>query len=125
MSAERSCGEAATCGKAAGLRWPALSMARRPNWTLSLEMFSVTEVTLPTPIALVQLAAVVSRITTSYPARSDSGLASQLRAVRLVPGKPAGGVVWICRFLGVEGLVASAHRAAPFTLATRAVKSKS
>src|SRR4029078_631326 len=101
------------------MRWPPLSMARRPNWTLSLEMFRVTEVTLPTPIALGQFAAGVSRITTSYPSRSDSGLASKLRAVRLVPGKPAGGVVWICRFLGVEGVVASAHRAAPFTLGTR------
>ena len=76
---------------------------------------------MPTPIALVQSAAVVSRIITSYPARSDSGLASQLSVVRLVPGKPAGGAVWICRFLGVDGLVASAHKAAPFTLATRAV----
>src|SRR6266487_2238660 len=92
-------------------------MARSPNWTLSLEMFSVTEVTLPTPIALVQLAAVVSRITTSYPARSGSGLASHCRAVRLVPGKPAGGAVWICRFLGVDGFVASAHRAAPLPVA--------
>jgi hypothetical protein len=48
-------------------------------------------------------------------------LASQLRAVRFVPGRPGGAAVWICRFLGVDGLVASAHRAAPFTLATRAV----
>ena len=33
---------AATCGKATGLRCPAWSTARRPNWTLSLEMSSVT-----------------------------------------------------------------------------------
>jgi hypothetical protein len=98
-----------------------LSKARRPNCTLSLEMFKVTVVTLPTPTALVQSGLVVSRITTSYPARSGSGLASQLSVVVLMPEKPGGGVVWICRFFGVAGLVASAHSAAPFTLATRAV----
>jgi len=52
------------CGKATGLGLPCLSTARSPNWTLSLEMSRVTEVTLPTSIWSVQSAAVVSRITT-------------------------------------------------------------
>ncbi len=63
----------------------------------------------------------VSRCTTSYPAMLDSGLASQLSVVRLVPAKVPGGVVWICRFFGTLGLVASAHSVAAFTRATRAM----
>src|SRR5262249_14153007 len=82
---------------------------RTPNCTLSLEMSRVTVVTLPTSIALVQSAAVVSRITTSYPSRSGAGLAFQVSVVRLVPAKLTGGVMWICRFLGVLGEEASAH----------------
>ena len=62
----------------------------------------------------------VSRHTTSYPVRLVSGLAFQVSVVVLMPEKPAGGVTWICRFFGVPGLVASAHSAAPLTLATRA-----
>ena len=38
----------------------------------------------------------------------------------LVPDKVPGGVVWIWTFFGVLGAVASAHRAAPLTFATRA-----
>ena len=64
---------------------------------------------------MVQSGDVVSRITTSYPVRLDSGLAFQVSVVRLVPGKPTGGVVWICTPLGVLGEVASAHSAAEFT----------
>src|SRR5581483_5644342 len=74
-------------GKATGLRFPAVSTARRPNCTLSLAMSSVTLVTLPTLIVLVQSGAVVSRITTSYPARLGSGLASQESTVLLMPAK--------------------------------------
>ena len=45
-------------------------------------MSSVAVVTFPTLIALVQSAAVVSRITTSYPARFASGLAFQSSVVK-------------------------------------------
>ena len=77
--------------------------------------------TLPTGIALVHTGEVVSRMTTSYPVMSGSGFAAQSSEVRLVPGNPAGGAVWISTFFGVAGLVASAHSAAAFTAATRAV----
>src|SRR5262249_28940770 len=87
-------------GKAAGLRFPSWSTARMPNCTLSLEMLSVTEVTLPTGIALVQSESVVSRITTSYPVRLPSGLASHWSELKLVPAKLTGGFVWIRAFLG-------------------------
>src|SRR6516165_3406727 len=103
-----------------GAAFPFWSTARMPNCTLSLEMLSVTEVTLPTGIADVQSESVVSRITTSYPVKSDSGLASHWSEVRLVPAKLTGGFVWICAPLGVLGEEASAHSAAAFTPVTRA-----
>jgi hypothetical protein len=81
-------------------------------------MSSVTVVTLPTSIALLQSGDVVSRCTISYPARLDSGLASQLSVVRLVPARVPGGVAWISTFGGVPGLAASAYSAAAFTRAT-------
>src|SRR5262249_18546235 len=99
--------------------------ARMPNCTLSLEILSVIEVTFPTGSADVQSESVVSRMTTSYPVRLVSGLALQPRVVRLVPAKLTGGDVWICTFLGVLGLVASAQSAAAFTPVTRAMKLKS
>src|SRR5260221_11796274 len=76
---------AATAGKATGLRLPAVSTGRRPNWTLSFEISSVTVVTLPTRMGSVRSAAVVSLLTTSYLARFDSGLAFQVEVVRLLP----------------------------------------
>src|SRR6266571_2266166 len=89
-------------GTAVPGRWPLpWSTARRPNCRLSLEMSSVTVVTLPTLISLVQSGDVVSRVTTWYPARLDSGLAFQLSVVVLVPEKLTGAVAWICTFLGV------------------------
>ena len=42
-----------------------VSTARTPNWTLSLDMSSVTSVTSPTGIARFQSGAVLSRHTTS------------------------------------------------------------
>src|SRR5262249_11552437 len=85
--------QATARGKATGLRCPAWSTARTPNCTLSLAMSSVMVVTLPTSIASVQSAAVFSRFTTWYPARSGSGLAFQVSVVRLVPERVPGGVV--------------------------------
>src|SRR6266700_128868 len=109
------------CGKATGLRLKFWSTARTPNWTLSLAMLSVTEVTLPTGIAEVQSLSVVSRITTSYPVTLVSGLAFQVSGVRLVPAKLTGGDTWICTFLGVLGEEARFHSAVALTLATRAM----
>src|SRR5665647_1202907 len=114
-------GQATACGKATGLRFPLWSTARMPNCTLSFEMSSVTEVTLPTGSASVQSESVVSRITTSYPVRLVSGFAFQSIVVRLVPEKVPGGVVGICAFLGVLGEEASPHKAAPFTPVPRAM----
>src|SRR5260221_14234072 len=97
------------CGKATGLRLPLVSTARIPNCTLSLEMSSVTLVTLPTSMTSVQSGDVVSRITISYPAMLDSGLAFHWNELRLVPENVPGGVVGIPAPLGVPGEVASAH----------------
>jgi hypothetical protein len=83
-------------------------------------MLSVTVVTLPTSAEEVQSGDVVSRMTTSYPARLLSVLAFQVRVVVLMPAKPTGGVVWISTFLGVPGPVARAHMTAAFTFATLA-----
>jgi hypothetical protein len=48
-------------------------------------------------------------------------LAVQLSVVRLVPDRVPGGVVWIRKPFGVLGLVASDHKVAALTAATRAV----
>src|SRR5262249_58732555 len=108
--------------KATGLRFPFWSTARTPNCTLSLEMLSVTEVTLPTGIADVQSLSVVSRITTSYPVRLDSGLAVQSSVVKLVPAKLTGGGPCICTVLGGPRGGGRAPRAPPFHAGTRATE---
>src|SRR5204863_1310389 len=102
------------CGKATGLRCPSRSTARTPKNTLSLDTSSVVVVTSPTGTTVVQVGLVVSRYTTSYPARSASVPRAHRSVVWLVSWE-----VSISTLRGVPGACASDHSTAPFTRATR------
>src|SRR5689334_15992828 len=103
-------------GEATGLRWPSRSTALTPNWTLSLDRSIVTVVTSPTSMTWVQSGAVLSRHTTSYPARSGSVPRVHCRVESLVRTW-----AWIRAFFGVPGPWASDHSVAALTRVTRAM----
>src|SRR5690606_19722843 len=100
---------------------PSISTAWTPNKKLSFDKPSiVASVTFPTSLDHCHTGDVVSRQTTRYPATSGSTFASQLKLVLLVnPLSP------IFTLDGEAGANARVDNAAPFTLVTRAIYSKS